>query len=63
MAEGFKKPFKAVPLKPKTAKAEAELRDFNSRSRGGGAVNWTYVAVGLFIGVCIGLAYVINARG
>lgn len=47
MAEGFKKPFKAVPLKPKTPKAEAELRDFNSRSRRGGAVNWTYVAVGL----------------
>lgn len=63
-SEGFKKPFKAVPLQPKRLRGldelDAPLWSPPSRLE---PINWTFVAVGLFMGVCLGLAYVIWARG
>lgn len=62
--EGFKKPFKAVPLQPERLRGLDELdAPLWSHSPSPEPINWTFVAVGLFMGVCLGLAYVIWARG
>lgn len=59
---GFKKPFKAVPLRPKLLKGLDELeRPLWSPPVAKRPINWTFVAIGLFIGVCFGLAYVIGS--
>lgn len=57
--EGFKKPFKAVPLKPRLKGIDKLDAPLWSPPVTPEQINWAYIAVGLFIGVCSGLAYVI----
>jgi hypothetical protein len=55
----FKKPFKAVPLKPKRLKGLDEFDEPLWRPpRTKRAIDRTVVAIGLFIGICVGLAYI-----
>lgn len=57
----FKKPFKAVPLKPKRLRGLDELdKPLWSPPQTKSAINWSLVAIGLFIGICLGLAYVLG---
>lgn len=54
----FKKPFKAVPIRPKRLKGLDELnKPLWSQTKSRQPINWILLAVGLFIGVCLGLAY------
>lgn len=55
---GFKKPFKAVPLKAKRLKGIDELKPLWSPPLTKPSVPWDLNATGVFIGVCLGLAYV-----
>lgn len=58
----FKKPFKAVPLKPKRLKGLDELdKPIWSPLRTETPINWGIVAIGLFMGVCLGLAYLFGS--
>lgn len=63
MAEGFKKPFKAVPLNPPPHKRLKGLDELEaprwSPLKQAEPVNWTLVALGLSIGVSLGLAYLL----
>jgi len=55
----FKKPFKAVPLRSKRLKGLDEFdRPLLSFRPDKPAINWIQVAIGLFIGICLGLAWV-----
>lgn len=57
----FKKPFKAVPLKPKRLKGLDELeKPLWTPPPAKNQINWGFVAIGLFIGVCLGLVYVVG---
>jgi hypothetical protein len=55
--ESFRKAFKAVPLEPKPSKGLEE------RDKPGTTVpiDWGLAALGVLVGVCVGLAYVLSA--
>jgi hypothetical protein len=58
----FKKPFKAVPLKSRRLRGLDELdAPIWTPPRTRSPINWGVVVVGLFIGVCLGLAYVLGS--
>jgi hypothetical protein len=58
---GFKKPFKAVPLKPKRLKGLEELdKPLWSPPEKREPISWRIAGVGLFIGICAGLALIIG---
>ncbi|AOL93733.1 hypothetical protein [Porphyrobacter sp. LM 6] len=55
----FKKPFKAVPLNKKRLKGLEEFdKPLWSPPQSNPPVNWWFAAIGAFMGVCLGLAYV-----
>jgi hypothetical protein len=60
---GFKKPFKAVPLNLEARKRLKGLEEFDrplwSPPRSAEAFPWVLAGLGLLIGVCGGLAYVL----
>lgn len=57
----FKQPFKAVPLRPKRLKGLDELdKPLWTPPQAKPSINWGVAAVGLFIGVCLGLAYLLS---
>lgn len=58
---GFKKPFKAVPLKPKRLKGlDEHEKPLWSPPRAKQPMPWGLAAIGVFIGICLGLAYVLS---
>jgi hypothetical protein len=58
---GFKRPFKAVPLKSKRLKGLDELnKPLWTPPQAKQPINRGLVAIGLFIGVCLGLAFVLG---
>lgn len=58
---GFKKPFKAVPIRPKRLKGLDELdKPLWSPPLPREQISWRIAGVGLFIGICAGLAIVLS---
>lgn len=55
----FKKPFKAVPLKPKSSSGRDELAETSPTApRASSPINWRLILIGILAGGCLGLAYV-----
>lgn len=60
---GFKKPFKAVPLKSKRLKGLDEFdKPLWNPPAAKSAIDWSLVAIGLFIGLCLGMVYILAGR-
>ncbi|MGC1269563.1 MAG: hypothetical protein WA842_03090 [Croceibacterium sp.] len=56
----FKKPFRAVPLKPKRLRGLDEFdQPLWQPPTTNPAINWGMVAIGLLIGACLGFAYIL----
>ena len=57
---GVKNPFKAVPIRPKRLTGLEEFdKPLWSPFRNREPINWLYALVGLLIGACVALAYLL----